>query len=223
MPPQRVTVTIPRDTGLPEDVTVLTFHVATPADVKLTSGAGGSWNSMTGAILKFFNVGVGVEASVGSLFSSISNGLASRIAAIDLNDPTPRVPYNEEGIAIVTNAATASLPEEVAICSSYQATPESGLIQARRRGRLFLGPLHTGTLSTVGGRVRPAAGVASAIAASTKRLKQEIEDIGVQFNWVVWSRVNLTEADIAEGWVDDAFDTQRRRGPAATSRTIWTD
>ena len=44
------------------------------------------------------------------------------------------------------------------------------------------------------------------------------------WHWVVYSTVQPAgqrTADVVNGWVDDAFDIQRRRGLAANSRQVF--
>jgi len=42
------------------------------------------------------------------------------------------------------------------------------------------------------------------------------------WDWVVYSPTNGNTVNVDNGWVDNAFDTQRRRGLAVTARTNWT-
>lgn len=56
-----------------------------------------------------------------------------------------------------------------------------------------------------------------AIAAGAVRLANHV-DAG----WLIHSRVGAGSFSAVEtGWVDNAMDTQRRRGPKATSRYTW--
>jgi len=52
---------------------------------------------------------------------------------------------------------------------------------------------------------------------------------GLSVKWAVYSpttdavdTIDNAFNDVLDGWVDNAFDTQRRRGPAATTRITWT-
>jgi hypothetical protein len=42
-----------------------------------------------------------------------------------------------------------------------------------------------------------------------------------QWKWAVYSTVNMTGVNVAAGWVENAFDTQRRRGRIATIRSVF--
>lgn len=41
------------------------------------------------------------------------------------------------------------------------------------------------------------------------------------WGWVIWSEKLEQSFAVAGGWVDNAWDTQRRRGMPATTRTLW--
>ena len=40
---------------------------------------------------------------------------------------------------------------------------------------------------------------------------------------VLYSRANRSVYRITDNWVDNEWDTQRRRGTAATARQVWND
>jgi hypothetical protein len=40
-------------------------------------------------------------------------------------------------------------------------------------------------------------------------------------NWAVYSRRDNAGYLVSNGWVDDAFDIQRRRGVSALVRSLW--
>lgn len=116
-------------------------------------------------------------------------------------------------------AATPSgdpLPSEVALVASFQGPKISGIKQARRRGRNYIGPLKA-SLNTLG---RPSATALTNLAAAYDLFGTQVNAI-TDVDWVVWSGVSLTATPITDGWVDNAFDTQRRRGVQTTSRTTY--
>jgi hypothetical protein len=41
------------------------------------------------------------------------------------------------------------------------------------------------------------------------------------WKWAVYSTVNATGVEVTNGWVENAWDTQRRRGRIATVRTVF--
>jgi hypothetical protein len=101
------------------------------------------------------------------------------------------------------------LPSEVALCLSYYTDQNI----KRKRGRIYLGPLNTTMLDSSTGRPSQTA-MNGALALATR-----LSDVGTEFyDWQLVSRVNDTRTRIEHAWVDDAFDTQRRRGIAASTR-----
>lgn len=140
--------------------------------------------------------------------------------AYDLADPEPRVPILTAGEQIApASGATSSLPNEVAICLSYQAARISGLPQARRRGRVYIGPLGNGAAAggtTVAATLDPTFNLVLRSAALAMRVAGTAGT-----SWGVRSRVGSVTRVVTDGWVDDAFDTQRRRGLGPSVRNTW--
>ena len=138
----------------------------------------------------------------------------------NLADPTPRVPILTTADNIANNVGgTAALPSEVAACLSFQATRVSGISQARRRGRVYIGPL--GNQCAAGGLTAFATvdpGFSLALRSAALRMKAS-GTAGT--SWAVWSPTSGVARVVNDGWVDDAFDTQRRRGIAAGNRNTW--
>lgn len=143
-----------------------------------------------------------------------------RIKFVDRASLPPQYPYAETTWAFDVAPAGNRLPREVAIVGSFQADRVSGLPQSRRRGRLYLGPLNTLSISTGG---NPIASFRQDIADALEDFKTAIDAIPLagEVIWEVWSGVNQTGALITNGWVDDAWDTQRSRGESASSRITW--
>jgi hypothetical protein len=61
----------------------------------------------------------------------------------------------------------------------------------------------------------------TAIANAAQTLSASIEAISALCHWVVWSEADQDAGSVFDGWIDNAFDTQRRRGVQASSRTTW--
>jgi hypothetical protein len=135
----------------------------------------------------------------------------------DDEDPEPRAPvlvdtFNASGLSGVPG-----LPPEVALCMSFQGTQVSGVNQARRRGRVYLPFMITGALGTDG---RPAAATLTAAAAVGNSLV-DASNASSDWSWTTFSRVAPGYATVVNGWVDNEFDTQRRRGRKATTRLVF--
>lgn len=151
----------------------------------------------------------------------------------DMDHAEPRTPVlvHTPPTPSPANSATAALPSEVAVCLSYKATAVSGSNPARSRGRFFLGPLNTSILSADASNSasRPLATARTAILECINRAA-DLAWTTYNWQWVGFSPTNNNTAmpsedpdawyRINECWMDDAFDTQRRRGVAPTSRIV---
>jgi hypothetical protein len=211
--------------GLPEDRAVNEFVFAGPTlnDIITTVQAGN-------VLQDFYNAVHAPGAT--DLANYISNRVSRAAAAHSFKyyDISTTLDGSPHGSPFAVNtwtldaaAALDPLPAEVSACISYHAdttgVPEEvGATRpaARRRGRLYIGPLQTGVLGTTGmlrsdffDALRGAGIFLNAIA-------------GLGVEWQVWSRADAAVRPVVGGFVDNAFDTQRRRGPAATLRTSWT-
>lgn len=131
----------------------------------------------------------------------------------DLDDPEPRAPILQQNWSLGTAASGNALPSEVSLCLSYEGARVSGQDQKRRRGRMYLGPLDTGTC-TAAGRPEPA-GITT-IQNAFLAFLVDMDAANAVFG--VYSRSNDVLVVPATAWVDNAFDVQRRRGLDATER-----
>lgn len=207
---------IANTSNLPRDVSVNTFHFEsvafTPEMIE----------DIASAIIDFYNVEDTSNNSVAEFLSSrLSRTNNSRIEVYDMADPEPRVPVYQVNWTLGTSGNTSSLPAEVAVCASYHGSEVAGIPMARRRGRIFLGPLTTGAMSAGANEIaRPSGLFVNAIVNAAHDLCAAAVDLGA--HWAVYSRVLGTTTPIVGGWVDNDFDTQRRRSAEATDRTLWT-
>mgnify|MGYP000935256778 CR=1 FL=1 len=138
-----------------------------------------------------------------------------------LTDPSPRVPVATHPISPGAGSSSADrLPVEVSCCLSIRANYESGSHPARRRGRVFLGPL-TQNASTHGadGYPRPSPTFREVLADAADGLLTAT--LAGDWSWSVWSRADDELFSVVGGWIEDEWDTQRRRSPSPSTRTIW--
>lgn len=165
--------------------------------------------------------------------SVLSSNLTGTITSkwYDLTDGEPRTPIFEDDFTVTIDSANA-IPNEVAICLSYRGAFLSGTSPARRRGRIFIGPLLGGVVDQGNGDCFVQSGTMSLIGGAADALATAGE--GETWAWAVfspttagpppWSFGDLAVATfpVIAGYVDNAFDTIRSRGAAASTRFSFT-
>ena len=165
-------------------------------------------------------------AALGTFYDSISGVLArdiapapSRIKFYDMSTATPRAPIHEMALGMGAAPVNTPLPHELACCLSFQGPRISGISQARRRGRVYLGPLGTNVLLSDG---KLSTTETDVIRDAAEVLLTASTEAG-SWSWVVYSERSDPDATtfVTNGWVDDAFDVQRRRGVDATARQTF--
>lgn len=163
----------------------------------------------------------------------------ARLKIYNYNLDPPRIPDYDEEMPISGTATTYNnLPSENAIVVSMEGAIVSGVNARRRRGRVYVGPLQmaSGDLDLI-----PTTMVdAFADAAETWLLTPEVGTVESQLavyspythhNVPVGQKLtpemeeDPTKLDdsfnpVVRIWVDNAWDTQRRRGRKATTRDI---
>lgn len=130
------------------------------------------------------------------------------VTLYDLDDAKPRAPraVSSENVGA---APAASCPREVALCLSFYADRNL----PRQRGRIFLSPAARG-LTGLGARptatqMNDALAMADAFSALG----------GVNVDWSIKSTADGDVfKKVTHAWVDDEWDTQRRRGLRSTGR-----
>jgi hypothetical protein len=203
---------------LPEDRFVNVFHFHDPTLLP----PGPAVDACLDVVEDCYTGSISGGNSMGTFFSPYMMRAATLIG-YDLLSPEPRTPVPR---AITLGGAQGEgLPEEVALVLSTHGAPP---ITARRRGRVYFGPLTNGVSTVVDGSnttpSRPAqasAGqlVQAAVAFGTKMVT---DSAVIGMPWCIRSTVPSENfVPITGGFVDNAWDTQRRRGPTTTARTLW--
>lgn len=203
-----VQVTLTQDTAIPSDacVNAWSFFTATPKDDAI--GA-----DILAALEVFYQVW--------DDFMPAELTGTGVVKFYDRGDATPRVPWLVDTISF-TPGAGIPLPTEVAMCLSIAAAPVSGVAAARRRGRLYLGPWTADALgNATGQRGRPKTSLTDLVAAGAGALK-DASDASGDWTWHIWSPTDGVGREVNNGWVDNAWDTQRRRGVDPTTRSTFT-
>jgi len=137
----------------------------------------------------------------------------------DLSFTTPpNYPIHTSTFNLISNPGVDGMPSEVALCLSFQGEKVPGFPQRRRRGRIYFGPI----VSTASAGGRPTSAIITALAGAGDALATALPANSMVGNLAVWSPSDAAAVVVTDGWVDNAFDTQRRRGVERTSRTTWT-
>jgi hypothetical protein len=144
------------------------------------------------------------------------------LQAYNLLEPVgERVPTVEVGTLPATTAD--GLPEEVAVCLTLQGAPP---VTPRRRGRLYIGPLTdfstNYTPANTSTPARPNITPGSSLGATLAERAAALAIQSADTPWCIRSTVPTENfVPIVGGYIDNAFDTQRRRGPDPTTRFEW--
>jgi len=203
-------VTIPSTGQGTGDMVVNTWHFRT-AD--LTDA---TLDFITGQVAGFYTA-IKQNYPSGILFSQAT------AKWYNLADPKPRPPIRETLLGTTGTGVGTSAPSEIAVCVSYYAVRTPGLDPKRSRGRIYVGPF---AMTSVGGPQVGAQVISDLIGAAGTLLTTSN---GATWKWVVWSQAQADDPQgttfpdqtVIGGWVDNAWDTQRRRGLDPTSRTTF--
>lgn len=211
----QVQVRMQKDSGLPEDVFINTWYFR----YGNLTGAPEAAASAFDVLNAFYgDINAPGTAALSALMPAYFSAVNYRV--YDLAAPAPRqpvVPSGGEGPDtpaswLPTGNASNSLPEEVACVLSFRSGPGP-----RRLGRVYLGPFVATTNQATAGRTRPSDALRNAMVGGAIDMLNSSEN-------ATWSQVSPTDGvanDVVEGWVDDAWDTQRSRGSVATLRNTF--
>ena len=196
--------------GLPEDVFVNTWYFRNDDALATPEVVGSAIQSVLAAFYGAVN-----GSATSALTAFMSDVLGSALLKIyDLGQALPRYPVYESDTLIVPTSTSGQLPREVSVVGSFYSARGP-----RRRGRHYLGPLVTSAMEQSGTleRAVPSSALTTAIRESYLNVLNTSEN-------VTWAQVSTTYGEanpVLGGWIDNAFDTQRRRGGAPTSRVVW--
>lgn len=223
MPPRFIAqVSLERDGAIPEDVIVNSWHFEGDDNTAFETDRA-RWDDLapglTSRLVTFYqSLGVGWAQTLSG------NG---EVKLYDFSDAKPRIPRYQE--PFVFTPGTSAQPGEVALCLSFSAAAEAGANPARRRGRVFLGPLSASStvVMTEGADARPPAAFRQSVIDAALVMATGVADaarlaIFSPRTLALGGTVDEAWNDAVNLWVDNAFDTQRRRGADATARTTAT-
>lgn len=212
----RCQVTLPNEDTIPNDNAMNTWHFGTN-EVDPEDALG----EIQTRLLAFYTTAM-PDAS--PCLTGFADGLFYNLAS-----PPPRIPIGSFSASFITPTGQP-MPNECSVVLSYRAAPVSGIPPARLRGRIYLGPFNTDTVAnSTGGAVVDSATL-SGIVSAAETLAGANDSTAT---WVIfspttagpppWSTSELEAAchEVIDGFVDNAWDTQRRRGIAPTTRVDW--
>jgi hypothetical protein len=211
----RVQAVLQGDSALPEDRYVSTFHFAD------TGGGPTVEADLTAAILKVTDFYMTAHATSSAIMDWIAqtvlNGSLCEFRAYDLSVGEPREPVIVPWGGIFDQGGTP-LPSELAVCCSFYS-----LINApSSRGRVYVGPFTSAALAT------DTSGPAKVKVAVRSAINDAARAMALDATGPIWSILTHPGGGlpvlktVTNGWCDDAWDIQRRRGEAATIRDVWT-
>lgn len=209
--------------GLPRDTVINDFAFKAAASPTPTEVG-----MMISVVNEFYRTTQASSRKVGEYISNQINRAATHelqayhITAGPLGSPF----YTEDWLGPPTALTATGVPTEVAAVLSFHAdltgaAEESGATRprARRRGRVFIGPLTGGAIVQSAPPYTLDASFTLVLREAAVKLMDDAEAAGVP--WCVWSREDATLRPVVGGWTDNAPDTQRRRGFRATTRNVW--
>jgi len=218
----RVQVTIPLDSNVPEDSIVNTWYMDGDDDPFATFA---NYAEVAREKLRDF------YQAIDSVIFPSTVGDTATVKVYDMRDPEPRQAKYLSSITL-TNSSSGPFPGEVALCNSFAVTVASGANAARRRVRIFLGPIAESAGVVIASQNRPSLAARAAVRDAAAALAVATP-LGPGFgpgsiSWAIYSpttdqasTIDDSFFDVQRGWVDDAWDTQRRRGAAPTARVVF--
>lgn len=210
----KATVLLPYLGGLDRDISEMTFW----ADI-MDGDEEDGLTQWLAALGDFYTAGALPLQSFLAPWIDDDNAVV-RFAFIEATTGLQQGPTIQQPFPLTVPAAEQGLPAEVALCISWAADLGGGSIR-RRRGRTYIGPLNVDALAEdATNYARPSSGVLTSLAtAGGEYLADSVADDA----WlaVIYSRADQEMKLINRGWVDNEFDTQRRRGADSTTRSTF--
>lgn len=221
--------------GLPEDDVLTTFHFQTTEVVHSAVTA----SHLNGHVAAAYNAASPTSGhTVAAFLADFARaGAYPTVETFSEDGGSPLAVDAWAGFTAGLDAPTAkSLPQEVACCLSINADL-LGILEevpdgtdpgsapdrprARRRGRVYIGPLNPAAATSGAGLpARPSGDLIQTLLDFGDFLANPTDATltAVDATLVVWSEVDGTGRPVVRVSVDDAFDTQRRRGVKQSAR-----
>jgi hypothetical protein len=210
-------VVLQSDTGFFRDAVVNTFHFRHIGNSSATQ-AEKDWVAAT--LISFYNDvhGAGSNQLRWYLSSTLDQGdNKAMVKVYDMGHPHPIPPDIYPFTLAPAAGSDNGLPTEVALCLSYSS---SSLPTKRGRGRIYLGPLHSNVVNLEAPNVHVNPSAILAIQRAARYLIDANTGSTPSCAWGIYSRVDNQIRAVTNAYVDNEFDTQRRRGHKATVRSL---
>lgn len=213
----RVQIVAPGRTGIPEDQFVNTIYCSMVGGGDKQEVANRMAASLQAA---YSDVAAGQTLALAAFMSGFIDKDNCQVRVYDMDEPKPRAPVTLPFAMIGGSGGHKDLPEEVALCLTIHG---GNPVTPRRRGRLYIGPLNTmGLGGDTAGPLpsRPTTELVQVVRSFGESLSDSMDSFDL--GWAIKSEVPaLNYVQVVGGWVDDAWDTQRRRGVDPTVRWSW--
>lgn len=135
-----------------------------------------------------------------------------------MSDPEPRIPIFVGPMATLTFGGGNPHPSDVAVCLSYNAEYASGEVRARKRGRLFFGPVTAATGTSVSNEgLRISAATLTTYTNAAQALAAALNTNSLQ--WRMYSPTNGDYPLLQQAWMENQYDIRRSRDKAGSTRT----
>jgi len=209
----KVVVTIPHVSGLAEDAVVNGFYFRDDSGIFPIT----DYDNVRDMLKDFYTV-VAPDASqkVCQYFQENYGGNVA-VRMYNTEDPEPRYPVYESGFTMPRATGTTPMPSEVAAVMSFGRLPDAGTPAARRRNRVYLGPLNTTVMNPSNGLFDVDFVDNVVLAGQELWLASQASS---NWTWVGFSGADNESFDLQWVAMDDAADTQRRRGVSRTVKRV---
>lgn len=219
-------------TGLPGDEAENVFHFNSA-----TTGAGTvtEATAIVTALAAFYSTDhSGVGDPVLAAYLSPAWSETTIVKIYDEDDTSKPKPILHQGNFTMAFSSDP-IPENVALCMSYRSTSNA----PRHRGRIYIGPLSSLAMDAAGTtqdapltESRPSVNFQTVLAKSGAFLRGTLSG-GVIWcvrsglgagSWSAKTKTGtkvVTYEPVQAGWVDNEWDTQRRRRIKASTRTVF--
>ncbi len=203
-----------RASALPEDRIINTFTFGYDAPAPIPAAI---VDSIRDALDDFYFVNTAAGSSIRAYLANTLKSLSYR--TYNSLTAKPRAAMIRPSVKFTVPPVNNALPAEVAMVASFYSARNL----PRQRGRVFLGPLSqlaTNAPASTDIDSRPATLLMTTVVQAMARLR---DHPGLaEAPWSIYSVTDQVHRPVTAGWVDNAFDTQRRRGGKATTRSLWT-